>query len=148
VAPLGVLAAAAVANGVFARIKLHTGWPDLQQISVDDVVALADRVQQLGSDASAARGRGDQQLARAGLVDRHRAADVAAAARGAQRPEQRRGLKRSGLGRQRAFAAIHRHQGGRGTGRISIGAREAVAREILCRGPNTSRTTEIDCISA
>jgi hypothetical protein len=51
VAPLGVLAAAAVANGVFARIKLHTGWPDLQQISVDDVVALADRVQQLGSDA-------------------------------------------------------------------------------------------------
>lgn len=58
VAPLGVLAAVAVAHGAFARIKLQTGWqdlqalgPELQKISVDDVVALADRVQLLGTDA-------------------------------------------------------------------------------------------------
>jgi len=58
VAPLGVLATVAVAHGAFARIKLQTGWqdlqglgPELQKISVDDVVALADRVQLLGTDA-------------------------------------------------------------------------------------------------
>jgi len=61
VAPLGVLATVAVAHGAFARIKLQTSWqdlpglqglsPDLQKISVDDVVALADRVQLLGTDA-------------------------------------------------------------------------------------------------
>lgn len=58
VAPLGVLAAVAVAHGAFARIKLQIGWqdlqslgPELQKISADDVVALADRVQLLGTDA-------------------------------------------------------------------------------------------------
>ncbi|MBV5292616.1 MAG: hypothetical protein JZU58_09710 [Curvibacter lanceolatus] len=58
IAPLGVLAAVAVAHGVFARLKLQTGWhdlqslaPELQKISADDVVALADRVQLVGTDA-------------------------------------------------------------------------------------------------
>jgi len=61
IAPLGVLAAVAVARGAFARLKLQTGWqdlqglqslaPELQKISADDVVALADRVQLVGTDA-------------------------------------------------------------------------------------------------
>ena len=58
IAPLGVLAAVAVAHGAFARLKLQTGWhdlqslaPELQKISADDVVALADRVQLVGTDA-------------------------------------------------------------------------------------------------
>jgi len=61
IAPLGVLATVAVAHGAFARLKLQTGWqdlqglqsltPELQKISADDVVALADRVQLLGTDA-------------------------------------------------------------------------------------------------
>lgn len=58
IAPLGVLATVAVAHGAFARLRLQTGWhdlqslgPELQKISADDVVALADRVQLLGTDA-------------------------------------------------------------------------------------------------
>ena len=58
IAPLGVLASVAVAHGAFARLKLQTGWhdlqslaPELQKISADDVVALADRVQLVGTDA-------------------------------------------------------------------------------------------------
>lgn len=58
IAPLGVLATVAVAHGAFARLKLQTGWhdlqslaPELQKISADDVVALADRVQLVGTDA-------------------------------------------------------------------------------------------------
>lgn len=63
--PLGVMAAAVVANGVFARLvwdRLHAGRAvaadDIRGIQVQDVVKLAARVQDLGLQAF-------EQLARA-----------------------------------------------------------------------------------
>lgn len=55
--PLGVLALAAVANGVFAKIRFLSGWPDLsirpehaEVVRTDDVVALVDYVQQASTE--------------------------------------------------------------------------------------------------
>jgi hypothetical protein len=52
--PLGVLSLLAVANGIFANIRLRSGWPemrvaleDVHNDQVSDVIALADRVQQV-----------------------------------------------------------------------------------------------------
>lgn len=51
--PLGVLSLMAVANGIFAKIRFRGGWPDMQarladvqNIQVNDVVALATYAQQ------------------------------------------------------------------------------------------------------
>ena len=56
--PLGVLALVAIANGVFAKIRFKSGWPDariglddIQQVQPDDVLALADRLQQVSHSA-------------------------------------------------------------------------------------------------
>ncbi|WP_372662119.1 hypothetical protein [Hydrogenophaga sp.] len=56
--PLGVLATAAVANGIFARIRLRSDWSQLNvpldevnRVQAADVAALVDRVQQVGLDA-------------------------------------------------------------------------------------------------
>lgn len=56
--PLGLLSLVAVAGGAFARLKSRSGWHDgppplehLREISPADVVALAEHVQQVSSDA-------------------------------------------------------------------------------------------------
>ncbi|MGI9134174.1 MAG: hypothetical protein ACR2I0_09580 [Rhodoferax sp.] len=56
--PLGVLALVAISNGVFARLTFANGWSrltiqpkDTQFIDPRDVVALADRVQQVSMHA-------------------------------------------------------------------------------------------------
>jgi hypothetical protein len=56
--PLGVLALLAVADGVFAKIRFQSGWQqmqvrleDVQRVQAGDVVALAERVQQVSTDA-------------------------------------------------------------------------------------------------
>lgn len=56
--PAGVLTLVAIANGVFAKLRFHTGWPqvplnatDVQSVGPDDVVALAYRLVQMGGDA-------------------------------------------------------------------------------------------------
>ena len=56
--PLGILSLVAVANGVFAKISLGSGWShlkirpeDAQRVSVSDVVALAHHVQQVSVQA-------------------------------------------------------------------------------------------------
>ncbi len=57
--PLGVLSLVAVANGIFARMRLRgAGWPDApvrledaQHVRADDVMALADHVQQVSMEA-------------------------------------------------------------------------------------------------
>jgi hypothetical protein len=50
--PLGILSLMAIANGVFARIRFSSGWPDMhirwedaQTVQPKDVVALVERVQ-------------------------------------------------------------------------------------------------------
>ncbi|MEI8028681.1 MAG: hypothetical protein WCH35_02725 [Comamonadaceae bacterium] len=50
--PLGILSLMAIANGVFARIRFTSGWPDMhirwedaQTVQAKDVVALVERVQ-------------------------------------------------------------------------------------------------------
>lgn len=55
---VGVLGLVSVAGGVFAKIRLRGGWPDiavrledLQEIRTADVVALVDYVQQVSSGA-------------------------------------------------------------------------------------------------
>ena len=55
--PLGVLSLAAVANGVFAKLRFLGGWPDLhvrpedaESIRAEDVIALVEYVQQASSD--------------------------------------------------------------------------------------------------
>ncbi len=55
--PLGVLSLAAVANGVFAKIRFRSRRPDLKiraddvaGVKRDDVVSLADHVQQVDED--------------------------------------------------------------------------------------------------
>ncbi len=52
--PLGVLALVAISNGIFARIRFNSGWPDMhvrwedvQNVQSKDVAALVDRVQQV-----------------------------------------------------------------------------------------------------
>lgn len=53
VRPLGVLSLAAVANGIFSKLRFLGGWPDFhvrpedtERIRTEDVVALVDYVQQ------------------------------------------------------------------------------------------------------
>jgi hypothetical protein len=52
--PLGVLSLVAVADGIFAKIRFRSGWPemnirfeDAQNVQASDVIALVDRVQQV-----------------------------------------------------------------------------------------------------
>lgn len=56
--PLGVLSLVAVANGIFAKARFHSTWPDMQlrpedvrNVQPSDVVALVDRVQQVSVEA-------------------------------------------------------------------------------------------------
>jgi hypothetical protein len=56
--PLGLLSLAAVAGGVFTRIRLNSAWPELRVPGVDlgrlrgsDVAALADHVQQVSVES-------------------------------------------------------------------------------------------------
>lgn len=56
--PLGVLALVAIANGVFAKIRFKSGWPDMhirlediQNVQTEDVIALVERVQQVSQSA-------------------------------------------------------------------------------------------------
>lgn len=56
--PLGVLALVAVANGIFAKIRFHSGWPDMQLrmedvqlVQASDVIALVERVQQVSVES-------------------------------------------------------------------------------------------------
>lgn len=56
--PLSLLSLAAVADGIFADIRLRGGWPDLQvrledaqRVHVSDVIALADYVQQVSIES-------------------------------------------------------------------------------------------------
>jgi len=55
--PLGVLALVAIADGVFAKIRFRSGWPDMhvrledaQSVQVSDVIVLVDHVQQVSAD--------------------------------------------------------------------------------------------------
>ena len=55
--PLGVLAMVAIANGIFAKIRFRSGWPemhvqleDANRVQARDVAALVDRVQQVSTD--------------------------------------------------------------------------------------------------
>lgn len=52
--PLGVLSLMAVADGMFAKIRFRSGWPDMhirfedvQSVQAKDVIALVERVQQV-----------------------------------------------------------------------------------------------------
>lgn len=56
--PLGVLALIAVANGIFAKIRFRSGWPDMhvqledaQSVQASDMVALVDYVQQVSVES-------------------------------------------------------------------------------------------------
>lgn len=56
--PLGVLSLVAIADGIFAKIRFRSGWPDLQvrfedvqRIQASDVIALVERVQQVSVDS-------------------------------------------------------------------------------------------------
>ena len=56
--PLGVLALVSIANGIFAKIRFRSSWPDMrvqmadaQNVQVSDVIALVDRVQQVSVEA-------------------------------------------------------------------------------------------------
>lgn len=56
--PLGVLSLVAVANGIFAKARFRSTWPDMQlrledvsNVQPSDVVALVDRVQQVSVEA-------------------------------------------------------------------------------------------------
>lgn len=56
--PLGVLALVAVANGIFAKIRFRSGWPDMQLrmedvqlVQASDVIALVERVQQVSVES-------------------------------------------------------------------------------------------------
>lgn len=58
--PLGVLSVAAVANGIFAKIRFRSGWQelhvrpeDLGNVRATDVIALADYAQRASVDAVA-----------------------------------------------------------------------------------------------
>lgn len=50
--PLGVLSLVAIANGIFAKIRFRSGWPDMhirfedvKNVQTSDVIALVERVQ-------------------------------------------------------------------------------------------------------
>jgi hypothetical protein len=52
--PLGLLALVAISNGIFAKIRFKSGWPDMhvrwedaQSVQAKDVAALVERVQQV-----------------------------------------------------------------------------------------------------
>ena len=56
--PLGILSLVAVANGIFADIRFHSGWPnphvqieDARNVQASDVIALVERVQQVSVDS-------------------------------------------------------------------------------------------------
>lgn len=56
--PLGVLSLVAVANGIFAKIRFRSGWPDIHipteealNVQTHDVVTLVDYVQQVSVHA-------------------------------------------------------------------------------------------------
>ncbi|MCB2041369.1 MAG: hypothetical protein KDH48_11585 [Rhodoferax sp.] len=56
--PLGVLALVAIADGIFAKIRFRSGWPDPQvaledanRVQPGDIAALVERVQQVSTDA-------------------------------------------------------------------------------------------------
>lgn len=56
--PLGVLSLVAIANGVFAKIRFRSGWPDLhvpleeaQNVQANDIITLVDHVQQVSVHA-------------------------------------------------------------------------------------------------
>jgi hypothetical protein len=56
--PLGVLALVTIADGIFAKIRFRSGWPDphvaledANRVQPGDIAALVDRVQQVSTDA-------------------------------------------------------------------------------------------------
>ncbi len=56
--PLGVLSLVAIANGIFAKIRFRSGWPDIQiqiedvqNVQASDVITLATHVQQVSVHA-------------------------------------------------------------------------------------------------
>lgn len=56
--PLGVLSLVAVANGIFAKIRFRSGWPDLhvgladaQSVQASDIITLVNHVQQVSVQA-------------------------------------------------------------------------------------------------
>jgi hypothetical protein len=56
--PLGVLSLVAVANGIFAKIRFRSGWPELhvrtedaQNVRASDVITLVNHVQQVSFQA-------------------------------------------------------------------------------------------------
>ncbi len=56
--PLGVLALVVIADGIFAKIRFRSGWPDLrvrfedaQHVRASHVVALVERVQQVSVES-------------------------------------------------------------------------------------------------
>ena len=56
--PLGVLSLVAVANGIFAKIRFQSGWPDIhvrpedaQNVHASDVITLVNHVQQVSLHA-------------------------------------------------------------------------------------------------
>lgn len=62
--PLGLLSLAAVAGGTFAKIRLRSGWQDLQvqiedvqNLNVSDLAALVDHVQQVSVETMASVAR-------------------------------------------------------------------------------------------
>jgi len=53
-APLGILSLAAIANGIFVKLRFKGDWsavrnhmPEVQNIQISDVIALAERAQQV-----------------------------------------------------------------------------------------------------
>jgi hypothetical protein len=56
--PLGVLSLVAIANGIFAKIRFQSGWPDIhvrpedvQNVQASDVITLVSHVQQVSFHA-------------------------------------------------------------------------------------------------
>lgn len=56
--PLGVLSLVAIADGIFAKIRFRSGWPELQvrfedaqRVQASDVIALVERVQQVSVES-------------------------------------------------------------------------------------------------
>ena len=56
--PLGVLSLVAIANGIFAKIRFRSCWPDIhiqpedaQNVQVGDVITLVNHVQQVSRQA-------------------------------------------------------------------------------------------------
>lgn len=56
--PMGVLSLVAIANGIFAKIRFRSGWPDVhirpedaQNVQASDVITLVNHVQQISVHA-------------------------------------------------------------------------------------------------